>query len=234
MNPQAADQTNCAFCGLPLSRPWWQQSAASSAPIAQSPEEFCCVGCQFAAEVQRERRTGAVLNWPLARLGLAIFLTMNVSMFTMALWTDSVYSPGANPVPGDALAQPLADMYRYLSLMLSLPVLWLLGGPLARSAWQNLWRGSGAADLLLLMGVVASFVYSTVSVLRGQGHLYFEVGCVVLVTVTLGRWLESMGRLQASAAMDELGKLLPDQVQRVVFAPGSQGPAPARMRWPLA
>ena len=142
--------------------------------LKRRPEEFCCVGCQFAAEVQRERRAGAVLNWPLARLGLAIFLTMNVVMFTMALWTDSVYSTGPNPAPGNALAQPLADLYRYLSLMLSLPVLWLLGGPLARSAWQNLWRGSGAADLLLLMGVVASFVYSTVSVLRRPGTSVFR------------------------------------------------------------
>ena len=47
-----------------------------------------------------------------------------------------------------------------------------------------------------------SFAVSFLSVFRGEGPIYFEVGCVILVMTTLGRWLEATGRLQAGTALD--------------------------------
>ena len=106
-------------------------------------------------------------------------------------------------------------MFRYLCLLLSLPVMWLLGRPLAASAWQNLRRGGPSTDLLMVVGVAAAMIYSAISVFRGSGHVYFEVGCVVLVMVTIGRWLDATGKVQTTAALDALEKLLPDQVRLV-------------------
>jgi heavy metal translocating P-type ATPase len=56
-------------------------------------------------------------------------------------------------------------------------------------------------------------------VLRDEGPVYFEVGCVVLVLVTLGRWLEATGRARATQALENLERLLPEQV-RVLAAAG--------------
>ncbi len=111
--------------------------------------------------------------------------------------------------PTSALDRPLADVFRYLSLLLTLPVVWMLGLPLAESAWQQLRRGRATTDLLLLSGVAAAIAYSAVSVFRGQGHVYFEVACVVLVAVTLGRWFESTGKAQANRELDAMEKLIP-------------------------
>jgi heavy metal translocating P-type ATPase len=61
---------------------------------------------------------------------------------------------------------------------------------------------------------------SFVSALRGAGPIYFEVGCVILVMTTLGRWLEATGRLKATSAIDDLARLLPAVVRRV--APGAE------------
>jgi heavy metal translocating P-type ATPase len=52
-------------------------------------------------------------------------------------------------------------------------------------------------------------------VVRDAGPVYFEVGCVVLVLVTLGRWLEATGKLQTTAAMQSLHQLLPDEARLV-------------------
>jgi heavy metal translocating P-type ATPase len=90
-----------------------------------------------------------------------------------------------------------------------LPVLWLLGVPLVDSALANRRRDAAAADLLIALGVAAAYVFSMISVWRGAGHVYFEVGCMVLVMVTLGRWLEATGKLRAMQAIDALEKLLP-------------------------
>src|SRR5690606_29283369 len=59
------------------------------------------------------------------------------------------------------------------------------------------------------------FGYSVVSVLRGDGHVYFEVGCVILIAVTLGRWLEATAKQKTTAALAALERLLPDDVRVV-------------------
>jgi P-type Cu+ transporter len=206
MNPSPA---TCDFCGLPLAGSLW--TTAGARDEAPRGEQYCCFGCRFAAAVTRERGETGAIRWTMTRLGLAIFLSMNVMAFTMALWTNHVYGSDG----GGALAASLFGLFRYLCLLLSLPVLILLGGPILENAWQSLRRGALSTDLLLLSGVVAAFVYSAVSVVRDRGPIYFEVACVILVMVTLGRWFEATGRLRAGAALDELQKLLPERVRRI-------------------
>src|SRR5205823_12082980 len=153
---------SCSYCGLPLAGGWrprgWLGSRPPSAQASNSPV-YCCSGCRFASEVTAESRAGTPINKPLARLGIAIFLTVNVVMFTMVLWTDDIYPPTAA-----AQAAPMAEAIRWLSLVLSAPVIWLLAGPLAANAWQELRRGIAAVDMLLVLGVAAAFAYSVVSV----------------------------------------------------------------------
>jgi heavy metal translocating P-type ATPase len=102
-----------------------------------------------------------------------------------------------------------------------MPVLFLLGIPLCDNTWQNVRRGLVSTDALLTLGVSGAFAASFFSVIRGSGPIYFEVGCMILVMTTLGRWLEATGRLKASSALDALSKLLPDEVLRI--EPGPEG-----------
>lgn len=201
----------CHYCHLPLPRGpvgWRRQK-----PIDAHEVQFCCLGCRLASQITGLHGEQGFAQTALIRLGLALFLSMNVMMFTMALWSQDMHDalgPGA-----DRLAAPLADLFRYLCLVLSLPVLFLLGWPLADQGLALWRRGMLPTDLLILLGVAASYLYSVASVLRGAGHVYFEVGCIVLVMVTLGRWLEATGKLQTTAALDALERLLPSEVRRV-------------------
>lgn len=56
---------------------------------------------------------------------------------------------------------------------------------------------------------MAAFAYSFVSLLQGSGHVYFEVPSMVLVLVTLGRWLEARGKLQTGELLESLERLIP-------------------------
>jgi heavy metal translocating P-type ATPase len=138
---------------------------------------------------------------------------MNVMAFTMALWTADVYR--ADGLEVSALTGTLTGVFRSLVLLFALPVLFLLGLPFWENACAGLRRGQFSTDLLLAGGVAASFVYSAFSVARGYGQVYFEVGCVVLVMVTLGRWLEATGKLKANEALDQLARLMPDRARLV-------------------
>jgi heavy metal translocating P-type ATPase len=211
MNPHAERPAGCAYCGLPIPQPWWPWTAPT-AP-ADGEKAYCCFGCRFAAAVTRQQGEEGAANWTLVCLGTAVFLTMNVMVFTMALWTQDFYQ-GQGETPGQ-LALVLHGLFRYLCLLFALPVILLLGVPLLENAWGHLRRGLVHTDLLLVVGVAASYLYSVISVVRDDGPVYFEVGCVVLVLVTVGRWLEARGRLQALAAIDALHRLLPARARLV-------------------
>ncbi len=200
----------CDYCKLPLPAGWWDHR-----PPAQGREEplYCCLGCRIAAAILDEKSDERSSHSTLVRLGLSIFCTMNVMAFTMALWSTDVYGPVEST---GSLAVTIHGLFRYLVLLFSLPVLFFLGFPLFRHAWQGLLRGVLSTDWLLASGVAASFLFSFLSVLRGRGPIYFEVGCVILVMTTLGRWLEANGKLKANAALDALTRLLPDRVRRVI------------------
>jgi heavy metal translocating P-type ATPase len=190
----------CSYCGLPAPAAWWGEGAGAG-------PRYCCYGCRFAAAVGSApgaRPESALL---FTRLGIAIFCTMNVMAFTMALWSPDIYGDD------DArTVQALSGLFRYLSMFFAVPVFYTLGLPLAENAWDSLKRGIGNIDVLLIAGVAASFAVSVVSVVRDDGPIYFEVGCMVLVLVTIGRWLEAAGKSRASHALDALEKLLPEKV----------------------
>jgi len=195
-----ADLTPCDYCGLPV------RGSTASEPL------FCCYGCRIAAAITKERGDEGQTRWQLTRLGVAIFFTMNVMVFTLALWSREVYD---DEVLRSHQASVLFDLLRYASLLLASIVTVLLGVPLLENAVDNLRRREITTDLLIVAGVIAAMFYSLIAVATGGPHTYFEVACMVLVGVTLGRWLEAVGKLKTTNAIRSLEKLLPQTVRVV-------------------
>ncbi|NOZ39497.1 MAG: cation-translocating P-type ATPase [Planctomycetes bacterium] len=173
--------------------------------------EYCCSGCRTVASVEEADSERGAAAQGLFRLGLSIFFTMNVMVFTMALWSRDIYPEESFTSP---LAVTLRSVFRWASLVFSAPVLWLLGGPIMQGVWQALRRWAITTDLLILLGVGAAYSYSVISVLRGEGHVYFEVGSMVLVFVSIGRWMEAKGKRRTGESLDALANLLPARVRR--------------------
>jgi heavy metal translocating P-type ATPase len=218
---QATSHLACDYCGLPVycspacssathdhdtDCSTSSQDAELSLQREESPPVYCCQGCRFAASITRATGDAGQARGLMVRLGLSLFFTMNVMAFTMYLWTQE-------GVPASAAAATFYDIGRYICLLFATPVLLLLAGPLVEDALAELRRGSPSMSGLLVAGVVAAYAYSVASVIRDEGHVYFEVTCMVLVAVTLGRWLEAQGKLQTTAALRSLQKLLPDEVR---------------------
>ncbi len=204
----------CAFCGLPVPK----TMGLSGKPLSLEVE-YCCSGCRTVASVEEAEGERGAAARGLLRLGLSIFFTMNVMVFTMALWSQDVY-------PEESFASPLAvtlrSVFRWASLVFSAPILWLLGAPILEGVWQALRRRAITTDLLILLGVSSAYGYSVISVLRGEGHVYFEVGSMVLVFVSIGRWMEAKGKRRTGESLDALANLLPATARRLDAAGGFQ------------
>ena len=192
------DRAQCDFCELPLTH----DVAADS-----SGHRYCCYGCRFAASLSAACGDEAQARWTMTRLGLAVFFTMNVMVCTLLLWSEG--SSGAGE-----MSAVMYDLFRYASLLFSVPVVMLLAPPIFDDARRELLAGRASMSVLLVVGVLAALGCSVWSVLFG-GHVYCEVACAILLGVTLGKWLEANGKLQTTAALRALGKLLPETVRMV-------------------
>ncbi|MFQ5412922.1 MAG: heavy metal translocating P-type ATPase [Phycisphaerae bacterium] len=209
--------TTCDFCHLPM--------ALRRAPAGDDAPRYCCYGCRFAAAVTHARGEAGQATWMLTRLGLALFLAMAVMVFSLYLYGREVYAQhDAVVTPLDA---SLTDLMRYLSLVSATPVFFILGVPILANAIAHLRRGVASTDALVILGVAGALISSYVATWRGAGSTYYDTACMILVLITLGRYLEAAGKLRASAAVEALEKLLPDDVtadrdgQRLTLSPRS-------------
>ncbi len=180
---------------------------------APDANRFCCIGCRIASDITRARGEGGQAAWIMARLGIAVFLTMSVMVMAIYLYGYewSTRAVGGAAAQGE-MSSALAGVIRYICLIFATPVFFILGIPVWTSAVANARRGTASTDFLIVLGVAAAFLYSYVSTLRGEGGVYFETACMILVFVTLGRYLETSMKLRASDAIRGLESLFPDSV----------------------
>jgi heavy metal translocating P-type ATPase len=183
-------RTACAHCALPVRR----------------GAEYCCVGCRLAAAAGG---AGDATGWLNARLVLSAFLTAAVMEFECLTYSDAVFAPDATP---DVVA--LRNLARFAVAALTLPVVLLLGPPLARGAWADLRRGLVRMDGLIVLATVAAFVLSLWHTFTDSGDVYYETATMVLLLVTLGRRLEARARTKGRDAAAALAECLPRAAHR--------------------
>jgi heavy metal translocating P-type ATPase len=150
------------------------------------------------------------------RVGLAVFFSMNVMVFTMALWSWDAYA-----ISQDPRSAIFKELLRFGCLLFATPVLVMLGQPLVHSLLDQFRQRILSADGLLLVGVLAAYGYSVLSLLTGGEHVYLEVVCMILLAVTLGRWLEATGKHRAMKSLETLQDMLPDSAW-IVSADGTR------------
>jgi heavy metal translocating P-type ATPase len=186
----ASDGSRCVHCALPVAH----------------GADFCCVGCRLAAAAGG---AGDASGWLNARLLLAAFLTAGVMEFDCLLYSDAIFGPAATP---DALA--LKGLARFAVAALTVPVMLLLGVPLAKGAWADLRRGRVRLDGLILLATGAAFALSLRHTLSGTGEVYFETATMTLLLVTFGRRLEAHARTKGKDAASALAECLPRRAHR--------------------
>ncbi len=99
----------------------------------------------------------------------------------------------------------------WVQLLLATPVQILLGWPFYRGAVRAAAHRRADMDSLVAMGTSIAFGYSVMVTLTGGRVVYFDTAAMILVLITVGRWLEARARSNAAAAIRGLMDLQPPQ-----------------------
>lgn len=141
----------------------------------------------------------------LKRLGLAGLGMMQVMMYSVGLYAGDAF--GMEPSARSFLS--------WISLLVTLPVLFYSGRVFFESAWKGLAAGRPGMDFPVALGIGLAFIASCYNFFRGEGTVWFDSVVMFIFFLTLGRHLELVLRHRSVAAGTALARLLPEWAQKI-------------------
>ena len=135
----------------------------------------------------------------LIRMGVALFLWLNVMLLNFA-----VYAGHFGGVPAD-----LRPYLPFLVMSLAAPVVLFSAKPIFWLAWRGAVNGAFRLEALLALGIVTAFSYSTYQAFRGSNHIYFDLACGITALTLLGKWIERGAKEKTAAAIGALYETMP-------------------------
>jgi Cu2+-exporting ATPase len=142
------------------------------------------------------------------RLGVAGLCMMQVMMYATPVYLSD---------PAD-MAPDMVQLLRWASWVLSLPVLFFSCLPFFKTAWRDLTQKKISMDLPVAIGMLVTFVVSTIGTFEPQGafgsEVYFDSFTMFVFFLLTGRWLELRLRDQTAGALEAVMNRLPDVVHR--------------------
>lgn len=153
-----------------------------------------------------------------ARLALWRWLVAGFCMMQVMMYAYPAYIAQ----PGDMTADA-AQLLRWASWVLTLPVMLFSCGPFFRSALRDLRVRRVGMDLPVALGIAVTFAVSSAATFDPTGPLgdevYFDSLTMFVFFLLTGRWLETRLRDRTAGALEALMNRLPDSVERL----GSDG-----------
>lgn len=155
---------------------------------------------QSAAALREKRR-----KTDLRRLAIAGISAAQVMMFAVALYAGDWYGMDA----------ATSHLLRWVSLVLTLPVILYAAQPFYSAAWSALRSRQLNMDVPVVIALVSAFVGSVYNTLLGAGHVYFDAISMFALFLLGTRLLEQNARERSVEAAENLLKLAPAMAMRV-------------------
>ena len=196
----------CAHCGLAL------RGTPTVTQMGTEEKQFCCSGCAFVYQLAGGGQEGdSSESWFLILLALGTVLSGFIMSFA---WVLYLYPN---------LPTHLRDQLQYILLVLATPVVLGLGYPYLKLAVQEIPRGRLSMATLITVGTVTAYIYSVRQTFRHGHDVYFDTASMVIILVTLGKYLQARARARMAQAMRTLAKETPAQARRLRGKSADQG-----------
>ncbi len=141
----------------------------------------------------------------LIRIGIAALFGMQVMMIAIALYF------------GDAsgIEQQYYVFFHWISLLLTLPVLFFSGQSLLMGAIRDIKNKQLGMDVPIALGLSIAFCSSVWTTLQHDGHVYYDSIVMFVFFILGGRYFEFMSRRKSTAHLDKLTSALPVYATRI-------------------
>ena len=133
------------------------------------------------------------------RLAVAGLFGMQVMMISVSLYSGA----------WTGMDVQFETLFRWLSLVLTLPVLFFSSATFFRSAWYDLTNRRVGMDVPVSLGIGVAFVTSLTAVIRGHGEIYFDSVVMFTFLLLVSRYFEWMARQRNNESVERLAHALP-------------------------
>jgi len=134
----------------------------------------------------------------LLRFSIAAFCSLNIMMFAYPIYASYFSEDDGS-----------ASMFAWLSLASSLPILTYCSWPIVKRCITALSLGIVGMELLVVVGVAASFALSLYNLLQGSLHIYLDSMSVIIAFVLLGKMVETKAKFTAKDSLFRISRNLP-------------------------
>ena len=175
---------------------WMQASAAAG---------YKAVPANDAHAHERRRQEARRMVWRVAVAGLCMMQVM--------MYATPAYVAEAGDITPDML-----QLLRWASWVLSLPVVLFSCTPFFAAAWQDLRARRIGMDLPVALGMLGTFVVSSLGTFEPGGpfgaEVYFDSLTMFVFFLLMGRWMELRMREKTAGALEAVLNRLPVSVRR--------------------
>ncbi len=154
---------------------------------------------------ERRRAEARRMVW---RWAVAALCMMQVMMYAAPTYLSE---------PGE-ISSEAQHLLRWASWVLSLPVMFFSCAPFLSNAWRDWRERQISMDLPVALGMVVTFVVSTLGTFEPQGpfgaEVFFDSFTMFVFFLLTGRWLELRMRDRTAGALEAVLNRLPDSVRK--------------------
>jgi len=141
----------------------------------------------------------------LRRIALAGIGMMQVMMPAIAIYIGE----------SSDMSESMRNFLRWISLIVTTPVVFYSARVFFTSAWRDLKRGIFGMDVPVSIAVGSAYLASVWATVTDSGEVYFDSVVMFTFFLLLGRFLEMGARHKAGQVADALVRLLPDTAIRL-------------------
>lgn len=149
-----------------------------------------------AAREQAKRRER---NRDLIRIGIAGLGTMQAMMFAEALYLDT----------GNTMSGPMRDFLRWITFLVSTPVVFYAGWTFLSGAWRELRLRRPGMDTLVATSTLLAYFASVWETITHGPHVWYDAAVMFVFLLLAARLLEQRARRVANAQVDALARARP-------------------------
>ncbi len=153
---------------------------------------------ESASDAHAAERTSLLL-----RMGVALFLMMNVMSFSYVLYVGYFQE----------LAPAMQQLLPPVLFFLSLPAVFWCGAPIHRKAFRSLQARAPTMEVLFSISIFAAFFFSVYALIRGYDHFYFDTAVSLVALLLLGKFIEVSAKHKATRNIFRLYRMLPRKVR---------------------